>query len=161
MEHKPILIENIELDQVAVVDDFCEKISFNTKREQLDLTRSFLQANLKNLLTIKDKVDQAILERIWDQKTIKKLSTVFDDKYGVCLEWHVVAQVVLNKVGIEAVFRTGQIPNEPEHTYLDVKIDGRWEVFDPFAENYLKEGGYTGSKFQDGYYTDSFTHKQK
>ena len=88
------------------------------------------------------------------------MSQVFQDKYGVCLDWHIVAHAVLGKLGVESVFRTGRVPNSPGHTYLDVKIDRKWEIFDPFAEKYLEDVGYKGNKFQDEYYKDSFTKKE-
>ncbi|MCX6755548.1 MAG: hypothetical protein NT068_03395 [Candidatus Nomurabacteria bacterium] len=147
-------IENIEIDQVAIVEKFAEDIMWKSKREQLEATREFLRKNLKNALNPKEKVPDDIQKRIWDQDKTKTLSTVFNDKYGVCVEWHVVGQVVLNKVGMETVFKTGYVGGVG-HTYLDVKIDKKWEIFDPFAEKFLEDIGQKGSTFQDEYYKDS------
>jgi hypothetical protein len=148
-------IENIEIDDVAVIDEFCTKVGDKTEREKLDATNVFLQTHLKNALSDNAVMPKDVKERIWDQDTPKKLSQVFSDKYGVCLEWHAAGKAVLDKLGIETVFRVGTVPDGPTHTYLDVKIDGNWEVFDPFAEQYIKELGGTGKRFQKEYYKNS------
>jgi hypothetical protein len=153
-------IENIEVDDVAVIDEFCSKVSSKSEREKLDAVRSFLKDNLKNALKEGADIPEDVQRRIWDQKTPKKLSQVFQDKYGTCLDWHAAGYVVLNKLGIETVFRSAYIPGGPGHTYLDVKIDNKWEVSDPFAEQYIKDCGGTGGRFQREYYRDSNAEKQ-
>lgn len=160
MEDIPKLkIENIEIDEVQVVESFVEEHLYKPQQEQLEAVRSFLISHLKNALNPRDKVPKEIEDRIWDQESVKQLSLVLQDQYGVCVEWHVVSQVLLNRVGIETVFRIGEIPNAPLHTYLDVKIDRTWQIFDPFAERYLADVGSTGTQFQDEYYKDSFSKK--
>lgn len=154
-------IENIEIDEVEEIEKFCDaEILYKPQREKLDAVRGFLRDHLRNALNRNEKIPEDILKRIWDQDSIKKMSQVFQDKYGVCLDWHVVAHAVLGRLGIESVFRTGRIPNGPGHTYLDVKIDRKWEIFDPFAEKYLEDVGSKGTQFQDAYYKDSFTKKE-
>lgn len=153
-------IENIEIDIVPEIETFCNdaELLFKPKEIQLDLIRNFLNEHLGNALNPNEKISQEVQKRIWDQKNLKKLSQVFLDKYGVCLEWCVVAHVVLQRVGIESVFRTATIPNGPGHCYLDVKIDD-WQIFDPFAERYLEDIDKPGKRFQSAYYKDSFIYK--
>ena len=62
---------------------------------------------------------------------------------------------MLNKLGIETRFQVGAVEGGPKHTYLDVKIDGMWEIFDPFAEQYLEDSGQKGTLFQPDYYLNS------
>jgi len=146
---------------VEEIENFCDaEMLYKPQREQLNAVRDFLRTHLRNALNKNEKIPEDILKRIWDQDAAKKMSQVFQDKYGVCLDWHIVAHAVLGKLGVESVFRTGRVPNSPGHTYLDVKIDRKWEIFDPFAEKYLEDVGYKGNKFQDEYYKDSFTKKE-
>ena len=129
-------------------------------RDQLDAVRIFLQKNLLNALKLNTKLPPEIKSRVWDQKTTKALSIVMKDRYGVCLDWHVVGQVILNKLGIQTIFQVGKVSQGPYHTYLDVNIDGVWEIFDPFAEQYLADRGVVGKQFQQEYYRNSNTHKK-
>ena len=159
-EGRPERIENIEIDQVQAIENFCQQRDAQSEREKLTSVRIFLRTVLRNAIAPGVRIPPEVESRIWDQETIKKLSQVFTDRYGVCVEWHVVGQVILKRIGIEAIFRTGVIPGAPGHTYLDVKIDGQWEIFDPFAEKYLEDIGHQGQKqFQEEYYRDSLTRK--
>ncbi len=155
-------IENIEIDNVEEIENFCTAdMTFKSKREQLNAVREFLKSHLHNALDQKAQITDDVSKRIWDQETTKKLSQVIQDKYGVCLEWHVVASTLLSKLGVENVFKTGRVPNGPGHTYLDVKIDKKWEIFDPFAEKYLEDLGHNGNKFQNEYYKDSLSNLEQ
>ena len=154
-------IENIEVDEVQIVDDLCDAIRGYPKRKQLKAISDFLNMHLLNALESNAKIPQEIKNRVWDQQTTKALSTVLKDRWGVCLDWHVVGQAILNKLGIETVFQVGRIPRGPAHTYLDVKLDEKWEVFDPFAERYLRDQGVKGKQFQGAYYLNSRAYSDK
>ncbi len=154
-------IENIEIDEVEEIEKFCDaKMLYKPEREKLNAVREFLRTHLRNAMNRNEKIPEDILKRIWDQDSPKKMSQVLQDQYGVCLDWHVVGHAILGKLGVESVFRTGRVPNGPGHTYLDVKINGKWEIFDPFAEKYLEDVGSKGTQFQDAYYKDSFTKQE-
>ncbi len=154
-------IENIEIDFVPEIEEFCSTdLQFDKKSDQLLAIQDFLESHLLNALhSTRSRIPNEVLQRIQDQKNTKTLSQVFKDKYGVCLEWCVVAHTVLQKLGIESVFRTALIAGAPGHCYLDVKIDGWWQIFDPFAIKYIKDIGATGDRFQSGYYRESFVYK--
>jgi hypothetical protein len=51
--------------------------------------------------------------------------------------------------------------NGPKHTYLDINVDGVWQIFDPFAEVFMEERGQKNKLFHSDYYSDSITHKSK
>ena len=155
-------IENIEVDEIQAIEDFCDSVKDKTPEEQLEAVRQFLQDNLLNALNPRASVPVDVKRRIWDQDTIKPLSTVFKDKYGVCLDWHVVGKSILDKLGVEAIFQVGRPPwGGPAHTYLDVKLGGKWRIFDPFAEQYLRDQGKEGKLFPREYYEKSFSRKKQ
>ncbi len=151
-------IHNIEIDTVQEIEDFCtSEVLWKPKAEQLEAVHEFLEEHLRNAICPNVYIEKKIHDRIWDQESVKKLSQIFKDQqgYGVCLDWHAVAQVILEKLGIETIFRVGTVPGGPAHTYLDVKIDGWWKIFDPFAERYLYDTGQGGERFQSEYYKES------
>ncbi len=153
-------IENIEVDESQVIENLCEAIKELPPEQQLVAVQEFLQHNLLNALKPKVQIPKDVEARIWDQRTVKALTTVLDDRYGVCLDWHVVGQAILNKLGIETIFQIGQVPGGAAHTYLDVNVNGKWQVFDPFADQYLKDRGYDGGLFQQGYYLNSKAYRR-
>lgn len=153
-------IRHIEIDEVSAIEELCGAIRDMPPNMQLDAVREFLNNNLLNALDPGVDIPKDVEARVWNQRTTKALSTVLNDKYGVCLDWHVVGQAILNKLGIETIFQVGEIEHGPKHTYLDVKINNKWEIFDPFAEDYLRARGYSGKQFQKGYYLNSNAYKQ-
>ncbi|MFC1624774.1 transglutaminase domain-containing protein [Patescibacteria group bacterium] len=153
-------ISNIEIDEVTEINDYCETIINKTEREKLDAVGNFLKNHLINALKEGVQMAKEVEQRVFNQEKPKKLSQVLEDKWGVCLDWNAVGKAMLDKLGIENVFRTGQYPGGPKHTYLDVKINDNWEIFDPFAEQYIKDNGGTGTRFQWIYYIDSNAEKK-
>ncbi len=149
IEKIPEVLQSIATEHLD--DDFPAK---------LNVARQFLSENMKNALT-DPGMPQQIAARVWDQSSGKTLSAVLELKYGVCLDYHVVAAVLLSKLNVQTLFQTGEVPNGPKHTYLDVfnPETNQWEIFDPFAENYLKAKGSSGRTFQSGYYSKSKTHQ--
>ena len=154
-------IRNIEIDEVQAVENLCEAARGMPERQQLEVVEEFLQRNMLNALNPNAQISPEIRKRVWDQKTTKALSIVLEDRYGVCLDWHVVGQAILNKLGIETVFQVGKVADGPAHTYLDVKIEDKWEIFDPFARQYLADRGVSGKQFQSEYYLNSKAYKKE
>jgi hypothetical protein len=161
MPEKMESIHNINITQVPelLLQTAVEHRQGNFE-SKLNVTREFLKENMKNALT-EPAMPTDIARRVWDQSTGKTLSEVLELKYGVCLDYHVVAAVLLSKLNIQTLFQTGEVPNGPKHTYLDVlnPETNQWEIFDPFAEDYLKANGSAGKTFQNAYYTNSKTRQ--
>lgn len=157
-ELKKIL--HIELDETPEVDYFVHEIKELSVREQIVRTSEFIKSKLKNAISPDSRTlpsaEQAKIARVLRQDEGIRLSEVLQLGYGVCVEFHALGKLVFDKLGIPCEFKTGSIGRGPDHTYLDIEVDSEWEIFDPFAEVYLRDIGHPESKlFHEGYYRSS------
>ncbi len=77
----------------------------------------------------------------------------------MCLDYNILGKAIFDKLGIPAELKVGDIGQGPKHTFLDIQIAGKWVIFDPFAEVFLKERGSNSTLFQDEYYVTSRMHQ--
>ncbi len=158
-------IRNIELDEIPEVNNFVEGIMQLDTEEKLNAVSTFIKSKLKSALPVNSKelsdVERAKINTVFDQKTPKKLSECLLVGYGVCLDYNALGKVIFDKLGIPAEFKVGDLGRGPKHTYLDIEIDGAWQIFDPFAEVFMQERGSSSKLFSTDYYTGSRTAAPK
>jgi len=156
-QNKKEQIRHIELDVVPDVEEFVQKIESLPIEGQVSYINSFVKEKLKNAIAPnigdlpeeeKAKVDESL-----DRSETRKMSEVLTLGYGVCVEYNALAKTIFDKLGIPCEFKSGQMGDGPKHTFLDIEINGTWEIFDPFAEVYLADVGRSELKrFDDAYY---------
>ncbi len=164
LEHEnlePQRILHIEMDEVPEVSTFVQEVASLSVGEQIQRTSDFIKFQFKNAISPSNRSlppeEQEKIRKIFDQSTPKKLSECLGG-YGVCVEYHVLGKNIFDKLGIPAEFKTVKIEGGPSHTYLDIEVDGAWQIFDPFAEVYLSDAGNTRSRlFSSDYYKSSRT----
>lgn len=149
---------HIEMDEVPAVDEFVASVAMLPVREQVSLAGAFIKSQFKSAMppdsTVFSPEEKAQIAQVFDQGKVKKLSTCVGG-YGVCVEYHVLGKAIFDKLGIPNEFMIGRVDGGLSHTYLDIQIDGRWEIFDPFAEVYLSDRKSTATRFMADYYTKS------
>lgn len=155
---EPKRVLHIEMDDVPAVDEFVTSIASLPVREQVSLAGAFIKSQFKSAMppdpSRLSSEEQAQIAQVFDQRTTKKLSSCVGG-YGVCVEYHVLGKAIFDKLGIPNEFMTGRVEGGLSHTYLDIQIDGQWEIFDPFAEVYLSDRKSTATRFMADYYTKS------
>lgn len=98
--------------------------------------------------------EQKKVDSMLNQQSIKTLSSVLSNEYGLCVDFHALACAILRKLNVIYFFRIGRIPGVPaSHTYLDVLVDGEWKIYDPFAEVFKKDGGNMPDEYYKGSYS--------
>lgn len=159
VENKKTTILHIEVDEIPKVDAFVEEIRDLSVEEKLERVSDFIKSNFKNAISpsVRDlpSEEREKVNKILDQRNIKKLSECLELGYGVCVEYHVLGKSIFDKLGIPCEFKTGKVEGGPGHTFLDIQVDGKWQIFDPFAEVYLKERGSSAKLFNPVYYISS------
>lgn len=155
---EPQQVLHIEMDDVPAVDEFVTSIASLPVREQVSLAGAFIKSQFKSAMppdpSRLSSEEQAQIAQVFDQRTTKKLSSCVGG-YGVCVEYHALGKAIFDRLGIPNEFMTGKVDGGLSHTYLDVQVDGQWEIFDPFAEVYLSDRKSAGTRFMADYYTKS------
>lgn len=155
---EPKRVLHIEMDHVPAVDEFVASVVMLPVREQVSLTGAFIKSQFKSAMppdsTVLSPEERAQVAQVFDQGKAKKLSTCVGG-YGVCVEYHALGKAIFDKLGIPNEFMIGRVEGGLSHTYLDIQIDGKWEIFDPFAEVYLSDRKSSATRFMVDYYTKS------
>ena len=155
----------IAVDEIPEVNAFVAEIKALSLREQLARTREFVQSRFRNWLSPRlgklSPDEAARLARARDQDEVRPLSECLRLGFGVCVEYHVLAKVVIDKLGIQCEFKVCEVPGAGGHTFLDVCVGGKWGIFDPFAEVYLRDHGAEGKLLDARYYRTSRTREQQ
>lgn len=159
-QNKVEQIRHIELDVVPDVEKFIQEIESLPIEEQVSRINLFVKEKLKNAIAPnigdlpaeeKIKVDESL-----DRSETRKMSEVLELGYGVCVEYNALAKTMFDKLGIPCEFKSGQMGDGPKHTFLDIEVNGKWEIFDPFAEVYLADIDRSElTRFDDAYYESS------
>ncbi len=150
---------HIEIDEIPDIEKLVTGIRLLPIEEQLIGVSLFIKSKFKNALSPhnknlpqeeKDKIQQVLTQEP------KKLSEALCLGYGVCVEYHVLGKSIFDKLGIPCKFQTGWVPGGPGHTFLDIQVGGKWQIFDPYAEVYLSDAGRPDLKLlTPGYYDSS------
>ncbi len=155
---EPMRVLHIEMDDVLAVDEFVASIATLPVREQVSLAGAFIKSQFKSAIppdsTVLSPEEKMQVAKVFDQRTVKKLSACVGG-YGVCVEYHALGKAIFDKLGIPNEFMIGRVDGGLSHTYLDIQVDGQWEIFDPFAEVYLSDRKSPGTRFMADYYTKS------
>lgn len=151
---------HIELDEIPEVDAFVEEIRKIPLTEQLARISVFIGLKLKNgIKALREKKslppeEHEKIDRMLNQQSIKTLSSVLSNEYGLCVDFHALACSILRKLNVIHFFRIGRIPYvSASHTYLDVLVNGRWQIYDPFADVFKKDGGNMPDEYYKGSYS--------
>lgn len=157
IESKKIL--HIEIDEIPEVDTFIHSIESLSIEEKLEKVSEFIKSKFKNAISPDARnlppAEREKISEVFDQKNMRKLSRCLELGYGVCVEYHVLGKAIFDKLGIPCEFKTGRLQGGPGHTFLDIQIDGKWHIFDPFAEVYMNERGSSSKLFHPDYYLSS------
>lgn len=153
----------LELDEIPDVEEFVVGIKNLPIEEQLDRVSDFIKSKFKNAISPHNKnlpqEEKDKIQRVLKQEP-KKLSEALCLEYGVCVEYHVLGKSIFDKLGIPCKFQKGRVPGGPGHTFLDIQMNGKWQIFDPFAEVYLSDAGRPDLKLlTPGYYESSESKK--
>lgn len=161
MEEEKII--NITLDEPEMVMSFVKSLKekgLNQERMVVPVS-DFIKKSLKNAMNpaYKNAGNEVRDKILWvyNQGKEKSLSSVLENGYGVCLDFHALAAKIFSLLGIRYEFKVGSLPIGPKHTYLDIYIDGKWRIFDPFAEVCLSDEGKEAGLFTKEYYSESNT----
>ncbi|MDD5725952.1 MAG: hypothetical protein PHC53_00870 [Patescibacteria group bacterium] len=157
-------ILHLEIDEVPEVDEFVGRVKDLPIEEQLVEVSKFIKSNFKNAISPHTdklpKEEREKVNRVLRQEP-KTLSGALCLEYGVCVEYHVLGKAILDKLSIPCKFKKGVVAGSPGHTFLDVQVNGAWQIFDPFAEVYLSDLGRPDLKrFDPIYYKSSETKKK-
>lgn len=155
---EPRRLLHIELDEVPAVNEFVASIVAHPVRDQVLLTGEFIKSQMKSAMPPDSVVltpeEREQITQVFDQGKVKLLSACIGG-YGVCVEYHALGKAIFDKLGIPNEFMIGRVEGGLSHTYLDIQVDGQWEIFDPFAEVYLSDRKSTATRFMADYYTKS------
>lgn len=156
---EPKKILHIEIDEIPEVDIFINNIESLPIEEKLEKVSEFIKSKFKNAISPDARnlpaEERKKIDEVFDQKKSRKLSRCLELGYGVCVEYHVLGKAIFDKLGIPCEFKTGRLENGPGHTFLDIQIDVKWGIFDPFAEVYMSERGSSSKLFHPDYYLSS------
>lgn len=158
----PVKILHITIDEVPAVAAFVASIKGLPIEEQIAQTSRFIQLSFINALSPNNisLLDGELGVKLSAEKTLSEALAL---QYGVCVEYHVLGKTIFDQLDIPCKFQSGRLSGEgPGHTYLDVQVNGKWQIFDPFAEVYLRDMGRPDLKLlAAGYYAASETKKVK
>lgn len=148
----------LEIDTTPEIEEFVSEIVNLSTEEKLIKVSEFIKSKFKNAISphnIKlSKKELQKIQRVLKQEP-KKLSKALSLEYGVCVEYHVLGKAIFDKLGIPCEFKKGRMPGGSGHTFLDVQINGEWQIFDPFAEVYLNDTGEHNLKLLSPVYYES------
>lgn len=149
----------VVIDQGQWLDELRNQIKEanpQTDEEKIVLVEQIVTGSLKDAIHARKNPDeymqhqQAIDAALTDSPT--NISTIIEGGYGVCRDFHALGLTGLEEMGMEATFHGNA---KYRHTFLEVKKDGNWEPFDPFAKVYFQNEDGNPRLFPQDCYTGS------
>lgn len=130
------------MDKGPWLDDLKKElrpVHFGSDAEKIAWVSKVTKGHLKDAINAKDNPEEYAahkdaIDTAWADTPVG-MQQLVDGGYGVCRDFHGYGLVAFEELGMEAVFYGN---SRYRHTFLYVKNNGVWQVFDPFAEAYFK-----------------------
>lgn len=169
----PLLLSSLSFAQNDPIDKVMNKIDFG--EDKIESTFKWIAENIKYDLKKLERIKEG--EKPKNRSSFKSVEeyeaylveTVVSQKKGVCEDYSLLFDAIVNRLGYESFVVTGynkdikgNVRGNVGHAWNAVKVDEQWKLYDvTWGAGYVENGKYTAKYNPDWYNTspDVFIEK--